>query len=222
MRKESTVIFVLALLISAGTIGTLSYLHHVENTGSTERFGAPPAHQIEPRVAREPSDTQQQAQSGSSQALPQQQISGRTDTPIECPLPDGATFWTNAATCEGADLHNRISIADPPETWHLDRAEREQRSSPTKNSTLGRDAAIPKPTIHGPGRAPPSGLRPECRFPVGRALEIERMLATADNPYESGWRKSYCRFRNEAIDDQCPVADSYYYYRYDNMCRRRY
>ena len=37
----------------------------------------------------------------------------RTDTPIKCHDPEVGEFWTNAATCAGADLNNRISIAEP-------------------------------------------------------------------------------------------------------------
>lgn len=37
----------------------------------------------------------------------------RTIAPIKCIDPEIGEFWTNAATCEGADLYNRISIADP-------------------------------------------------------------------------------------------------------------
>ena len=53
---------------------------------------------------------------------------------------------------------------------------------------------------------------------MGKALEIERDLAAADNPYESHWRKSYCRFRCEAIEQRCPVADSDFYYAYRPLC----
>ena len=37
--------------------------------------------------------------------------SARTNTPIKCYDPEIGEFWTNAATCEGADLNNRISNA---------------------------------------------------------------------------------------------------------------
>jgi hypothetical protein len=76
--------------------------------------------------------------------------------------------------------------------------------------------------MRGPGRAPPDGLKPECRFPVGMALEKEPFLAAADDPLESTYRKSYCRFRKEAIEDQCPVPDSFYYYRYQQICWDRF
>ncbi len=39
---------------------------------------------------------------------------GRTDTPIKCHDPEVGEFWTNAATCEAADLNNRITIAESP------------------------------------------------------------------------------------------------------------
>jgi hypothetical protein len=54
---------------------------------------------------------------------------------------------------------------------------------------------------------------------VGKALEIERDLAAADDPYNSTWRETYCRFRCEAIEDDCPVDDRDFYYKIRPMCR---
>jgi hypothetical protein len=39
--------------------------------------------------------------------------SERTDKIIQCHDPEIGEFFTNAATCEAADPHNRISIAEP-------------------------------------------------------------------------------------------------------------
>jgi hypothetical protein len=38
------------------------------------------------------------------------------DDERNCPVPEIGSFFTNAATCEGADPHNRISIAEPLHT----------------------------------------------------------------------------------------------------------
>ncbi|MDZ4730146.1 MAG: hypothetical protein SH820_09425, partial [Xanthomonadales bacterium] len=48
--------------------------------------------------------------------------------------------------------------------------------------------------------------------------ELERPLAAADDPRESTWRDSYCKQRCEAIQESCPVADDYFYYRFRYVC----
>lgn len=42
--------------------------------------------------------------------------------------------------------------------------------------------------------------------------------AAGADPYDSHWRKSYCRFRCEAIEKRCPVTDDDYYYAFRPMC----
>jgi hypothetical protein len=95
MRKESALIFRLSLVASAGIIGGLSYWHSSK--------------EAKPTLSSIISQKQSKALNTPE---PQQHIPQRTDTPIECTLPDGSTFWTNASRCEGADLNNRISIAN--------------------------------------------------------------------------------------------------------------
>ena len=54
--------------------------------------------------------------SGSARTVPDVSAGtrqGRTDTPIECHDPELGEFWTNATTCDQADLSNRITIAEP-------------------------------------------------------------------------------------------------------------
>ncbi len=69
-----------------------------------------------------------------------------------------------------------------------------------------------KPNLRLTGEDPPRNLKPECRFPVGRAKEIERMLSAAKDPRKSTWRKEYCEMRAEARRERCGVPRSVYYY----------
>ena len=197
MRKDSLAILILALVVSAGVVGAVYYFGVVDASARA----APIVQEAPDGNWKEPPDPVSTA--------------AWTDTPIECPSPNGGTFWTNAARCEDADLDNRISRADPVKIYR--QPAKASRSMAAARSRTASTAT--KPGLRGPGKSPPSGLPPECRFPVGRALEIERPLSVADDPKESGWLQSYCRFRREAIEDGCSVADSYYYYSYYELCQ---
>lgn len=139
----------------------------------------------------------------------------RTRRIIECHDPKVGKFYTNAASCNGADLDNRISYAQTAPA-PLARSQYKQRKTISKAPQRVRPEQ--KPNLRLTGKSPPPGLPPECRFPVGRALEIERILSAADDPRQSTWAKSYCRFRCEALRERCPVNDSDFHYSYYDIC----
>ncbi|MEJ8568630.1 hypothetical protein V3330_13440 [Wenzhouxiangellaceae bacterium CH-27] len=163
---------------------------------------------------------------GSTRPKPQP-AAPRTRTILRCHDPEMGEYYTNAATCEGADLANRMSYAQPvpinPGQAQYGNAAYQSPQNQAGNSRSNRQLAQSKPpekpNLRLTGKPPPPGLPAECKFPVGKALEIERDLAAADVPYESTWRKSYCRFRREAIEDGCPVSDQDFYYPMRQMCR---
>ncbi len=146
---------------------------------------------------------------------------------LKCHHPDTGEYYTNAASCEDADLYNRLSTADPLVTHPAKNTYSGQNYSTPQvdagNSRTNRPrrqtAAADQPNLRLHGKPPPPGLSPECKFPVGKALETERDLAAADDPYQSKWKDTYCRFRCEARQKRCAVAADYYYFDYSRMCR---
>ena len=103
MRKDSTIIGSVSVLIAAALIGGAYYMTEVREPALE------PAKQPTTWQTLTPQSTQPIGNPGVSAETP----AGRTNTPIKCHDPEVGEFWTNAATCEDADLYNRISIAEP-------------------------------------------------------------------------------------------------------------
>jgi len=147
----------------------------------------------------------------------------RSDHIITCQHPEYGTVYSNAANCDEVDYENRLSRAESfqavPERDRYTGTDYHSPESAAANSrSYSTNKTQQKPNLRLHGKSPPSGLNVSCKFSVGKALEIERNLAASDNPRESSWRKSYCKFRCEAIQESCPVADDYFYYRYTELC----
>jgi len=216
MRKDSLFIFGISLLLTTLIVGCVYYMYTARQSepGSPEKAGAWKA------------STQIQAK-GNVESIPDvsaETSRRRTDTPIKCQDPELGEFWTNAATCEGTDLQNRISysayFASTPAQQDNNGQDfgllaKQATNSPTEDGNK-------KPNLRFSGKSPPPGLNISCKFSVGKALEIERDLAVSDDPKESIWRKNYCKWRCEANKDQCPVNDDYFFYRYWDLCVNEY
>jgi hypothetical protein len=118
---------------------------------------------------------------------------------LVCEHPELGTFYTNASSCHEADLDNRISHAESfSPVPDRDRYSGNDYQTPQKaagNSRTDRKPENQKPNLRLHGKSPPNGLNVSCKFSVGKALEIERTLAAADDPRESTWRESYCKQR---------------------------
>ncbi len=201
MRRDSVIIFTVALIVTAGVIGSahLYHKHQVQTAEAAQQGPTDPA----TNTAKPPADV------GNYAYVPD---STRTSRIIECHDPEIGTFYTNAAECAGADLENRLSDYQPLRTAP-------SRSSSANRRQVAQSSGGSKSGSRQTGRAPPSGLPPECRFPVGKALELERPLSKASDPYESMWREDYCRWRCEARRERCPVSSNIYDYDYGRMCR---
>ena len=193
MQRESTIIFILTVLIGAGIVAGANYWYTHRNADQT----------LVPQQAEKLS-----FQPGSTDTP--KRTPPRTDTPIECPLPDGTTFWTNTTRCEDADLENRISHSEPVETYRLERAKQKFQNQ-NRGKTQQREKTR-KPKLLGPGRSPPPDTPADCKFAIGMALEKERMLSAADDPGKSVWRDSYCRWIKDARGDSCEISSEYFYY----------
>jgi hypothetical protein len=211
MRKDSTIIGLSTVLLTAAIIGGVWYM-------ANRPLAEPPAPEAATWTTLEP-----EAVGGAKSVpgVPAGTSSGRAGQVIECELPDGTKGYTNAASCEEADFENRLTIADP--LVPLPKRQRysgEDYQSPAQQAKSARDSSptAKKPSLALIGKPPPSGLNPSCTFAVGKALEIERDLSAADNPMESIWRENYCRWRCDAVERKCGVPDSYFYYRYNRLC----
>jgi hypothetical protein len=147
------------------------------------------------------------------------------DRIIECERQDGSKAFTNAASCSEADFDNRLSYAEPlVKTPERARYSGEGYQPPAEQARNSGQNSRPtqKPNLRLMAKAPPSGLNPSCTFAVGKALEVERALSAADDPMESTWRENYCRWRCDAVERECGVPDSYFYYRYQELCSHEY
>ena len=66
--------------------------------------------------------------------------------------------------------------------------------------------------------AVPVTLPAECVRPVGKAVEFERVLGEARSAASSVWKDSYCWFRRDARDRDCPGPAGGWRYRYSRLC----
>ena len=214
MRKDSRFILGVTTLITAAVVGGGYYM--AQQSREQARENAPGGWQeIQPGPAS-PAATGNPSKRVSAETPP-----GRTGTPIKCQDPELGEYWTNASRCEDADLHNRMSIAQPMPTTPA-RDQYEGRNYKTPQDAAGNSRTNPKPNLRLHAKGPPQGLNVACRFAVGKALEIERSLSAAEDPAESVWKEDYCEWRCEVVKEECPIEDSYFYYRYRDFCPAEY
>lgn len=225
MKKDSTRLFGTTVVITAAIISGLFLLDRANKTGRP----LPPeqATWTELTPSSQPSDgASTSSQPSRSEGVGSTGDNVSTGTPLTdgiilCQHPENGTpVYTNARSCDEVDYHSRLSRAEPfqpvpnPDRYKdsdyqsPDRAAANSRvdSSKAKQKTNVCD----KTTLRLHGRSPPKGLNQSCKFAVGKALEIERSLAVADDPAESTWLKSYCKWVYEAEEDDCNVPSGTY------------
>lgn len=206
MRKESVIIFSLSILISAGIVGTLSYLDYRNNLE-------------QPYAAAEDSGQLQQSQALTTGKQPYTSAQGQTPRastpkrlkhPQKCVDAKGNITFTDQPDCANAAPTSGLSIVESVSPAPAPSKPQSQTPAGTRETTTAKLAK--KPTLHVAGVSPPKDTPTECKFPVGRALEIERSLSVAKDPAKSIWRKSYCRWIKEARQDHCEISREYFYY----------
>lgn len=198
MRRESIIIFVLSALISAGIVGALSYSYHrslpkdsaIESSKS-EASNSIPAQPPSPQVTKKRT------------RKPTQRLLAY---PQKCIDPNGKVIYTNQPDCANAAPTSTLSVVDSVPAKPRTDAQAKSRSTPD-------DHRAKKPSLQlGTAASAPRDSPIECRFPVGKALEIERSLSAAKDPAESIWKKSYCKWIKEARRNRCQVSREIFYY----------
>lgn len=115
----------------------------------------------------------------------------RTDTILRCTAPDGSTFYTNATSCDAADLDNRVNVVPAPET--------------------GADGSRPGRCLSD---QPESTYRflPECREVFTEALKVERFLSRAPDPAKSRRAREYCDLIAQGVSSGCMATSELFCY----------
>lgn len=212
MRKDSVLIFGVSAVITAAVVGGVYYMAVARHGTEAPAFRPSTSETIKPDQSLATGNPRASAETSNR----------RTSTAIRCHDPKRGEFWTNAATCQEADLNNRLSYAQsrttPKTAEERYRNERyltpQQEADRNRSRPQTRTQPVPeKPTLRLNAKAPPSNLSANCKFPVGKALELERVLSAADEPWKSKWRPDYCEWLGEVGKKRCEVPTDLFYYK---------
>jgi hypothetical protein len=190
MKRDSFVILLISAALSFGIAGGAYFLyldgqHDVTPDSENGQMPRPPKNQSKTTT---PSTTP--ASSANN---------GRSDVPIKCVKPDGSVFWTNAIRCQDADLDNRLSIVDSADY----KTKVDSKNSSNSNSRSS------SPT-RNEQKAFPQTMSIQCKYAIGKARRIEvKSLNLKDDPEESVWKDSYCRWVCEAHAENCGDVGEY-------------
>jgi hypothetical protein len=213
MQKNSKIKWELSALLGAAIIGGAWFLLAARDT---------PPPQPEPTTTWQTLTPGPNPPSGNAKSVPDVSAATsplRGSTIIRCTDPEVGEFFTNATTCDAADLSNRLSYSAPLATTpNRDKYSGQDYVPPAQQAANSRADDTFKPNLRSQAKSPPDGLNVSCKFSVGMALKLERNLSAADDPKKSIWREDYCKWRCEALQKNCPVADSYFYYRHREIC----
>ena len=207
MKKESIIIFTLALLISAAIVGTLSYFHYKSNLKQTSPATAEQSRTDSSKPPGPIPNTP--PPSGISRQTRKAPATQRLIYPQKCIDANGNITITDQPDCKDAAPTNNLSIVDSVSPKPRQRKPQNQSQSKTQKTN---DKRAKKPSLQLGAVSPPRDTPQECKFPMGKALEIERSLSAAKDPAKSIWRKSYCRWIREARQDGCEISREYFYY----------
>jgi hypothetical protein len=203
MRKESIIIFSLAALVSIGIVGALSYFHYKSN----QRQATPATTEHQPPPVSTPNKKPYANVRQPTRKAPAHRL---LKYPQKCINAQGNVIYTNQPNCKNAAPKSNFSIVESVSP--VPRQSKPQNQSQTASSNTTDKKLAKKPNLRLFGVTPPRDTPRECKFPVGKALEIERSLSAAKDPAKSIWKKSYCRWIREARQDGCEISREYFYY----------
>ena len=200
MNRELLIIVLLSIAISAGVVGGMYYLY-MQDLQSNSRT------EIDAQQKNTARTQSQKPASGQTKWNKPQPRTHTSDTPMKCTQLDGSVFYTNLPRCEDADLNNRISHVDPVKPVPRVTLEQKPKRRVTRQPSSYADRGLILVDRS------PSSFRQPCKFPIGMAQKIEKKsLKLKDDPKDSVWRSSYCRWVCEAEREQCGRTDRYLLY----------
>jgi hypothetical protein len=107
MRKDSRIKWELSALLGAALIGGAWFFNEMRDTPP------PPSKQATTWQTLTPRKDQPTGSARTVPDVPAGTSQSRTATPIKCRDPEFGDYWTNATTCDAADLSNRLSYSAP-------------------------------------------------------------------------------------------------------------
>lgn len=203
MRKDSLIIVGVSIVLTLGIVGGTHYLYLQNQKRATG--SAFPAASIPVK----------QPNNNNLNQVNNAHATKRLKYPQKCIDANGKITITDQPDCANAAPTNNLSIVEsvsPPP-----RQKKSQNQSPTTPINTTDKKLAKKPSLHLFGVTPPSDTPRECKFPVGRALEIERSLSVAKDPSKSIWKESYCGWIKEARQKGCEISREYFYY--SSLCQ---
>jgi hypothetical protein len=111
MRDHPTAATGLAIALLAAIIGGAYYYLVMQHPAPVPPTPSPRAPTTWKTIAPRPG--QESSVASDAPRVPAETSQGRTDTPIKCFDPEVGEFWTNAATCQSADLNKQLSNPAP-------------------------------------------------------------------------------------------------------------
>ena len=171
----------LQLLLGIVVIGAVGYFLYADML--QRRMDDGPGIDRTPRGSLEPAETAVE--------------SGRTDQILTCKADDGSTFYTNATSCDAADLENRVNVV----------------SSRPADTGMGQNC------LGTQEEKAVSMFHSDCQVEFNKALELERYLAAADDPASSRRAQEYCDLIAQGVANGCMATSQTFCYL--QICQQR-
>ena len=203
MRKDSLIVFATSIVLTLGIVGVAHYLYLQDQKLIPDRPISKPR-AVVGAVQSSPQTIQPTKRSN-------QPTKRRTNKIIQCTQANGSVFWTNAGSCANANLNNTLSYYEHVSPAPRVKKDNKRKTSSRQNYRQAKNSIKPIPR----------DMHFSCSFPIGKAQRIEKKsLRLKDDPSESLWKESYCRWVCEARFERC--EDIKDYLDMTRLCPNRY